>query len=104
MLVGMSEAAAGRRPWTRHMTARRLVWFLGTAPARQFRARRAGGRLNRPWSVCCTSQLPGETLVRAAALGPGTWEETAGAERRCWQDVAFPRVTLPWSHVHLQVA
>lgn len=73
MLVGVSEAAAGRRPWTGHMTARRLVWFLGTEPARQFRARRAGGRLNWPWSVCCTSQLPSETLVRqqpwALALG-----------------------------------
>lgn len=81
VLVGMSEAAAaaGRRPCTGLVPAWGLVWFLGTAPASQFRAGRAGEGLNQPRSLCHTLQLPGEILVQAGALGHGTWEGTAGA-------------------------
>lgn len=81
VLVGMSEAAtaAGRRPRTGLVPAWGLVWFLGTTPASQFRAGRAGEGLNQQRSVCHTSQLPSEILVQAGALGHGTWEGTAGA-------------------------
>lgn len=81
VLVGMSEAAAaaGRRSRTGLTPARGLVWFLDTVPASQFRAGRAGEGLNQQWSACCTSQLPGEMLAQAGALGCSAWEGTAGA-------------------------
>lgn len=81
VLVGMSEAAAaaGRRSRTGLMPVWSLVWFLDTVPASQFRAGRAGEGLNQQWSVCCTSQLPGEMLAQAGAPGCSAWEGTAGA-------------------------